>query len=263
MKIRIASAGHAAFAVTMIALGVVVLLKGYTPFWTGVPKAMPARQVLAVVTGIVSVACGAGLLLERTAAAASRVLLGYLVLWFLAFRLPLLVRGPASSGNWWACGELAVMIAGSWVLFAWFAGDADRRRVRLLTGDQGVRSARVLYGLGVIPFGIAHFTFLERSLAVVPHGLPWPLAWAYGTGAAFIAAGLALITGVFARPAAALSALQMGLFTLIVWLPSVVTGPSAEQWLEFVDSWVLTVAAWAVADSWRAARGREQAAAGG
>jgi len=251
MKIRIASAGHAAFAVTMIALGVVVLLKGYTPFWTGVPKAMPARQALAIVTGIVSVACGTGLLLERAAAVASRVLLAYLVLWFLAFRLPLVVREPGSSGNWWACGEIAVMMAGAWVLFTWFASDADRRRLRLVTGERGVRIARVLYGLGIIPFGIAHFTFLQRSLAVVPHGLPWPLAWAYATGGAFIAAGLAVVTGVLGRPAAALSALQMGLFTLIVWVPHLVTGPDMEQWLEFVDSWVLTVAAWVVADSWR------------
>jgi len=250
MKIRIASAGHAAFAITMLALGVVVLLKGYTPFWTGVPKAMPAREALAVVTGIVSVACGAGLLFERAATAASRVLLAWLALWFLAFRLPLVVREPASSGNWWACGEIAVMMAGAWVLFAWFATDADRQRLRLVTGDRGVRIARVLYGLGIIPFGIAHFTFLARSLAVVPHWLPWPLAWAYATGSAFIVAGLAVATGILARPAAALSALQMGLFTLIVWVPHVVAGPDTEQWLEFVDSWVLTVAAWVVADSW-------------
>jgi len=265
MKIRIASAGHAAFSVTMIALGVVVLLKGFTPIWTGVPKAMPARTVLATVTGIVSAACGAGLLIESARAAASRVLLAYLVLWFLAFRLALVVRDPGSSGNWWACGESAVMVGAAWVLVAWFPGAGGRDRLGILTGERGVRIGRTLYGLGLIPFGVAHFTFLERTVSLVPGWLPWHLGWAYATGAAFIAAGLAVLTGVLARPAAALVALQMGLFTLIVWVPSIMTGPNEEQWLEFVESCVLTVAGWVVADSWRgtpwlAVRNSERAA---
>lgn len=231
--------GHAAFAATLIILGMVGLIKGdFTPIWLPLPKGVPARAVLVYLSAIVQLVSGVGLLWQRTAAVASRVLLCILVAWLLLWNVPDLLLHPGMELTWAAC-QTAVLVAAAWVLYVWFAGGT------------GLRIARALYGLALIPFGIAHFTYIERTTAMVPGWLPWHLFWAYFFGGTFIAAGVAVLIGVYARLAAVLSVLQLGMFTLLVWVPVMAGRPSASDWSEFVVSWALTAAGWVVADSYR------------
>jgi uncharacterized membrane protein len=258
---RIASLGHAVFAATMIALGILGLSKGdFTAVWQPVPKGVPAREILAYLCAFICLASGIGLLWRRTAGPAARLLLVSFLLWLLMFRVRGIFLAPAVEGSWFNCGETAVMVAGAWVLYAWFSNErfaADGfatgwdRRFAFATGDNGLRIARVIYGLALIPFGLGHFAYLKQTADLVPARLPWHVFWAYFFGCTFIAAGAAILIGVFARLAAALSASQIGLFTLLVWVPIVAKGSKdPSQWSETVLSWALTTAAWVVADSY-------------
>jgi uncharacterized membrane protein len=253
MTMRIASAGHALFAATMIAVGIIGLIKGdFTAVWQPVYK-VPASQVLAYLCALICVACGIGLLLQRTAALSARVFFVYLLLYLLVLRLPGLSRGlPVDV--YWSLSQTLVLLAAAWVLYVWFAGDWDRQRFSFATGDKGLRIARALYGVAIIPFGIAHFQYLEHTASMVPGWLPAHVAWAYFTGWAFIAAGVAILIGVGARLAAVLSTLQMGLFLALVWIPALATRPLSKfEQGEVLVNCVLTAAGWVVADSYRGA----------
>ena len=250
---RFRSAGHLAFAAVMITLGIQGLItRDFTAVWQPVPKGLPAREGLIGLCALVSLATGVGLLWKRTAPIAARVLLAYLTLWWLLFRVREILRAPSAFPAWDGCAETTVMVAAAWVLYAWFAADSDGRRIGFAAAENGFRLARVLYGLAMIPFGLAQFIYLKETASLVPAWLPAHTAWAEFTGGAFLAAGAAVLTGIGARLAAALSALQIGLFTLLVWVPIVAAGSrDASQWSEFVLSTALTAGAWVVADSYR------------
>ena len=249
---RIASLGHAVFAATMIALGILGLIKGdFTPIWSRVPKGVPAREVLAYLCAFISLASGIGLLWQRTAAVAARVLLAYLLLWLLLFRVPDIFLAPTATVTWRACGETAVMVAAAWVLYAWFATDWDREHLGFATGDNGLRIARVLLRPGLDPLRRSPFHLCQRDR----RGGAWLAAMARGLG---VFHRLYLHRG--GRGGAHRCRMhgwqprsrrcRSGLFTLLVWVPSWRQAPSAFQWSEFVDSWALTAGAWVVADSY-------------
>ena len=247
--IRIASAGNLAFAAAMIFVGILGLMhRDFAPLWEPVPEGIPARTVLIYLCALVPLAGGLGLLAARTAPAAARLLLAWFAFWLLALRLPRVLFAFAVD-SWWGACQTAAMLGAAWVLVTEFAGERDPLRVA--AGEKGLRIARSLYGFALIPFGIAHFLYLEATAPLVPGWLPAPVFWAYFTGATFIAAGVAILAGPWARLAAALSTLQMGLFTVLIWIPIVAKGASESQWGEFVVSLALIAAGWVVTDSYR------------
>ena len=133
--------------------------------------------------------------------------------------MPPIVRAPGVEVSWSGAAETAVMVAAAWTLFARFAGGAGAA-----TGARGVAFGRRVYGLALIPFGLAHLCYVEPTASLVPSWLPAHVLLAYATGVTFLAAGAAIVVGVCARLAAALSALQLALFTLLVWVPIIARG---------------------------------------
>ncbi|HKI96294.1 MAG TPA: hypothetical protein VJ992_13480 [Gemmatimonadales bacterium] len=247
----VAGWGHATFAATLVVLGIVGLITGdFTAIWTPVPAHVPAREVLAYFSGLVALGTGAALFWRRGAAVASGVLLGVLLAWLLVLDVPALFLDPGMAVMWPAC-KTATLVAAAGVLYVRFVGGDAEGRQAFAGRRIGLRITRALYGLALIPFGIAHFTYLTRTVSMVPGWLPWHLAWAYFFGCTFIAAGIAVLIRVYARLAAVLVVVQLAMFTVLVWVPVVSSHPRASDWTEFVTSWALTAAAWVIADSYR------------
>jgi uncharacterized membrane protein len=249
---RITSLGHAVFAATLVAIGIIGLLKPeYAAIWDGIPKALPMRDALPYLCAVIALACGIGLFWPRTATLASRLLLGYLLLWMLIFKGRYIVLAPTEEGSYQSAGENAVVVAGAWVLYAWFAGEWDKKHLGFAIGEKGIRIARVFYGLAMIAFGLSHFFYLQFTAPLIPSWLLWPVFWAYFTGTAYLLAGAAVLTGIWGRLAATLAAVQMGSFLLLVWLPIVLAGKMTDfNWGEIVVNFALVAAAWVVCDSY-------------
>jgi hypothetical protein len=157
---RIASVSHVVFASIMIAIGIVGLIKGdFTPVWDPIPQ---DSHTLAYLCSFISLTTGIGLLWQRTAAVAARVLFASLLLWLLLLRVPNIILSP-TFGVFWPGFETAEMVAGSWVLYTWFAAAWDRRHLGFAPGKKGLRIARGLYGAALIFFGFAHFFDAAKS----------------------------------------------------------------------------------------------------
>jgi len=230
------------FALTMIAIGVIGLVsETFAPIWAGVPKSLPDRQLLAFLCAFVSLACGASLLVKRTAGFAALVLLLYFSAWTVLFKLPFIVRDPLVEVSYQSTGETLVLVAAAWSLYAGLAKG-------WMTGTIGLRIAGILYGLALIAFGLSHFFYLNMTAPLVPAWLLAPVFWAYFTGTVYLVTGFSLVTAIGARLGAVVAAVQIALITLLVWGPMVLAGEfTAMHWQETVVSFALTAGAWVIA----------------
>ena len=239
------------FGLGLIGLGILSLVFGdFALQWQPVPEWGSGRTLLAYASGVVMILGGAGLLWRRTAKLSSGVLLVYSLAWVLLLKLPHVVMMPLQELNWLGFGEIAVIVAGAWVIFAEERGQAESSSLKFATGANGVRIARIIFALALIPIGLSHFVYATQTIGFIPTWLPFRPFWAYLTGAGHIAAGLGVLFGIVPRLAAQLEAAMIGVFTALVWVPLVVKDPASQlNWTGFFISWTIGAAAWVVAES--------------
>ena len=223
---------YAAAAILLGAVGV-----GFADFamqWQGVPKSIPAMP-WAYVSGAI-LAVGGVLILARREKVGALILVSFYGLWVVAFHLPAtMMNAIGSIGAWNAPAESGFVTAGGLALLSAHLG-AARGTVAMM--------ARLLAGASALVFGFAHFNYIDFTASMVPAWMPFKTFWAWATGAGHLLTGIALLSGLLARLAAACEAVMMGSFVLLLHLPRVIAAPDQHvEWIMLGMSGALTGAA--------------------
>jgi uncharacterized membrane protein len=238
------------FAVGMIGLGILALVYGdFALVWQPVAPWVPGRTVLAYGSGLIMLLGGIGLLFRSTAEWSACILFPYLIGWLL-LKVPALLVAPGMEAVWLGFGEIAVLMAGGWVLFAGLAALRGGSPLTFASGEKGVHLARMLFAISVIPIGLSHLVYVKQTAELVPAWLPYRAGWAYLTGAGQIACGLGVLLSILPRVAAKAEAGMISLFTILVWGPAILAAPRTRlPWTAFFISWAIASAAWVVAQN--------------
>jgi uncharacterized membrane protein YphA (DoxX/SURF4 family) len=238
--------GWRVYGLGVMALGATTLaFRDFNP-GQSVPAGFPARTALAFAVGVFLLVAGAAIEWGRTTAWASAAITIYYGLFVvILMNGRLLLTSYASYGIYEEISmQLAITLAGL-IVFATTSDVIDAALAARL-----VRGAQLAFGVCALVWGGAHFVYMNFTAPLVPKWLPpSQVFWGYATGICFIAAGLALLTGVRARLAAILLTVMIAGFLVLANGLTLLAQPNHYNWTECALSLALVGAAWVVADS--------------
>jgi uncharacterized membrane protein YphA (DoxX/SURF4 family) len=190
-----------------------------------VPGTMPGYGFLALLTGLVLLAAGLALLANVRNYLAGLALVAMFMLWIVVLHVPNAFIDPAQLRSpWWIRTFESLALAAAALILAGLSVDPVR--------ETWVRAGRIAFGISLPVFGILHFIYADSVAALValsPVPYPWPLFWAYLTGAGHLAAGLAIAAGVLPRLAAMLAGLMYAAWVFTLHLPRIIDHPETYQ----------------------------------
>ena len=243
--------GRRIYGLGAIALGIVELRYGaFADVWLRVPAHLPAYHFLAYAAAGLLMLGGLAINITRTAAIGALGLAAVFAAGLVGTLLPAALAKPATWGAWQGVAESTVMALSGALAYAQTPGVSATGAPRM------ARIARLGFGACLLIFGVSHFVYAKFTASMVPAWLPpSQLAWAYATGVAQIAAGLAMLSAVRARLAAVLLTVMYFAFGVLVHAPSVIADPASHaNWAENAINLILTGGAWILADSLRRRR---------
>jgi uncharacterized membrane protein YphA (DoxX/SURF4 family) len=238
--------GWRVYGLGVVALAIVSLAWGSFDPGQPVPKNFPDRTALAYAAAAFMLVAGAAVEWRRTAAWAAAALTAYYALIVVILMNGRVVLAHLGEfGAYSGAAEQLAIAAGGLIVYA-ASAKIDAALAARLT-----RLGQLAFGVCALLFGGAHFFYMNFTAPLIPKWIPpSQVFWAYATGVAHIAAGVAILTGVQARLAAILLTVMFASFTPLVHVPLLLADPSSHaNWSENALNLALTGAAWVVADS--------------
>jgi uncharacterized membrane protein YphA (DoxX/SURF4 family) len=229
-----------------VVLGITGLVWGdFAVVWQPPSISAPGQSSLGYAVAALPLLAGLAMQWQRTAAMGAMALLVAYCVAITFFDVPRGFAHPSMFLSWYGVLENLALAAGALLICAYAAQLQARSTERL------AKVARVFFGICLIYFGLAHHFALANTVSMVPAWLPpSQIFWAYATAAGHIAAGIAIISGIYARPAAMLLTAMFIIFTVLVHAPTVIATPHNHfAWAENAVNLVLIGSAWVIAAS--------------
>ncbi len=236
------------YGLAAVAFGLVGLVWGdFAAVWQPVPKTVPGRTALAYAVATALLLAGLGIQWRRSAAAAALILAILYSLGVILLHVPSVIAQPTVFVAWSGTAEQLALVAGGMVAYAFCAEPATPAADRL------ARIGRLLFGVCLIVFGLAHLFYLKPTADFVPAWLPpGQVFWAYATAAGHFAAGAAILSGIAARIASMLLTAMFVCFGILVHAPTLFNDPHTHfNWAANAMNFALIASAWAIAASIR------------
>lgn len=243
---KTASYGRFVFGASAVLFGVIALTWHDADTWQNLQNiwTLPFGTVIGGCLMGAQIAGGIGALYPRTARLGSVVL----CVVYLCFSLACIPDIIAASNIYQRYG------GSFFVFFSLLCGAIALYGATALNGPKALvfgRLARLGLGVCAISFTLGQVLLLRETAHLVPKWIPPnQMFWAILTTMAFALAAIAILTNRRARLAIRLMTLMLGLFGVLVWVPYLIAHSQAHfNWSECVLTFLVTGAAWTVADS--------------
>jgi uncharacterized membrane protein len=238
--------GWRVYGFGVMALGMACLAFGDFDPGQPVPVHFPARIALAYAAGAFMVVAAAVVEWRRTAAWGAAALTVYYALFVvILMNGRLLLRDYAVFVTYENIAMQLAITAGGLIVYAATA------RIDPALAGRLTRLGRLAFGVCSLVFGVAHFVYMKNTASMVPKWLPPTQEfWGHATGACFVAAGVAILTGVQARLAAILLTAMLVSFGLLANGRILLADHASHwNWTESAVNLAVIGAAWVMADS--------------
>jgi uncharacterized membrane protein YphA (DoxX/SURF4 family) len=229
-----------------VALGVTGLVWGdFAVVWQPAPNGYAGPTPLGYAVAVLPLLAGLTMQWQRAAFLGALALFVPYCLAIIFIDFPRGFAQPSIFGAWYGVFENLALTAGALIICTYYA-----HLEPAMAGRQS-KIARVVFGICLIYFGLAHHVYLANTVRMVPAWLPpGKTFWVYATAAGHVAAGIAIISGIQARLAAMLLTAMFIVFTLLVHGPKVLTDPHNHfAWGENAVNLALIGSAWVIAAS--------------